>query len=595
MVIAGLLRADVGKPLGHAIRCAAAIFALTTDSEDLNLSAVLAVDTASPNANLQGLAVAVLGDELATLLEDEKLIPDWVAPLFESVAALVATLTADKNGGGLTSDQAIDMLHKLVFRLDQMMTEQGLWDQLATSTGLPEMVRAIRAQTQVVLGLCDSLKSGTEIDKHTTREAISVAILMLIGQPLAQVISTVSERGLGQVPPALRALADAVDASDTPISINEGWDALGKQVLGTTVGFPVAQLLRHAAATAADWRQIRLPVELKMLKSFLAIDLANEFVTVGPAQAVSDFKKQILPILGQHVVDVVLTSNEFILRDSVNLFRDMATGTVTEICRSLEVSAIVAFKLVEEFVELAEQAVTNLQQQEFQLEHDAAQYSAQFLTALSNLTGHIRGLDGYVGGALTDDGCRAQRVAIAASLIHQAGAERSGLLDMEFAERFPAGRGFEAFDRPQSGVDGRILLAARGLQEKGIVTLHTLVFRAVLWHWFSSPFRVRITVGLGQLTWRGSPCGNEIRNLPAAASIRAIEVRRCMMPVQIGQRPRRLPSRGPSGQNSTSSKAGRRGSLQRRQKSRPGPHGCFRLVLRRFRKSIRSNPRMIVG
>src|SRR5262249_24917599 len=155
------------------------------------------------------------------------------------------------------------------------------------------------------------------VDKHTTREAISVAILMLIGQPLAQVISTVSERGLAEVPPALRALADAVDASDTPISIDASWDALGKQVLGTTVGIPVAQLRRHAAGTAAEWRDIRLPAELKMLRSFLEIDLANEFANNGPARAVSDFKKQILPILGQHVIDVVLTSHEFVLRDSV--------------------------------------------------------------------------------------------------------------------------------------------------------------------------------------------------------------------------------------------------------------------------------------
>jgi hypothetical protein len=400
--IAALLPQNVGAPLGHAVRCAAAIVALATDSDDVSLRVALAVPDAPANSKLNVLAALVLGGELTTLLEDEKLLPTWITPLFNSVAAVTATLTADGNGGGLTSDQAIDMLHSLLTGLDKMMTDEGLWDQLATSTGFPEMVRGVKAQTQVVIGLCESLKNGSEIDKHTTREAISVAILMLIGQPLAQVISTVSERGLSQVPPALRALADAVDASDTPISIDEGWDALGKQVLGTSVGFPVAQLLRHAAGTAAEWHDIRLPAELKMLRSFLAIDLANEFATVGPARAVSDFKKQILPILGQHVIDVVLTSHEFILRDSVNLFRDMVTGTVTEICRTLEVSAIVAFRLVEQFVQLLEQAVSNLQQQEFQLEHDAAQYSAQFLTALSDVTRHIRGLEGYVGSALTD-------------------------------------------------------------------------------------------------------------------------------------------------------------------------------------------------
>ena len=101
---------------------------------------------------------------------------------------------------------------------------------------------------------------------------------------------------------AVRSPAAEVTKSDNVVCIRS-WDALGKQVLGTSVGFPVAQLLRHAAGTAAEWRDIRLPVELKMLKSFLAIDLANEFATVGPARAVSDFKKQILPILGQHVIE----------------------------------------------------------------------------------------------------------------------------------------------------------------------------------------------------------------------------------------------------------------------------------------------------
>ena len=68
-----------------------------------------------------------------------------------------------------------------------------------------------------------------------------------------------------------------------------------------------------------------------------------------------------------------------------------------------------------------------------------------------------------------------------------------------------------------------------------------------------------------------------------------------MTPVQVGQRPLRLPSFGPSCQNSTSSNAGRFTSLQRKQNIRPGPQGRFRLALRRLRKSIRSMPRTIAG
>ena len=400
--IAALLPQDVGKPLGSAVRCAAAIVALVTDSEDSSLRSVLLTTGAPAGQTSKFLAGRVLGDELAALLVDEGLIPAWIEPLFDSAETLVATIASDGSGGALTSDEAVDLLHSLLTGLDEMMTDLDLWDRLATETGFPEVVRAIRAQTAVVVELCASLKDDTEIDGHVTREAVSVAILMLIGQPLAQVISTVAERGLAQVPPALRALADEVDQSSSPASLDAGWEDLAKQVVGSSVGFPVAQLLRHAAGTSAQWRDTRLPAELKMLRSFLELDLADDFRTLGPTAAVSHFKQQLLPILGQHVIDVVLTSHEFVLRDSVNLFADMVTGTVTHILRSLELSAIVSFRLVEEAVELLEQGVSELQQREVALEQDAERYTSEFFTALSDVTRHIRGLDAYVGAELTD-------------------------------------------------------------------------------------------------------------------------------------------------------------------------------------------------
>jgi hypothetical protein len=400
--IAAYLPPDVGKPLGSAIRCAAAIVALASDSDDPNLRGVLLATGAPAGQSSKFLAGRVLGDELATLLVDEDLIPEWTKPLFDSVETLTATIASDGSGNALTSDEAVDLLHSLLTGLDEMMADLGLWDRLAAETGFPEMVQAIKAQTKVAVELCASLKDNTEIDGHVTREAVSVAILMLIGQPLAQVISTVAERGLAQVPPALRALADEVDQSNSPTSIDAGWDDLAKQVVGSSVGFPVAQLLRHAAGTSAQWRETRLPAELKMLRSFLELDLADEFAALGPKAAVSQFKKQLLPILGQHVIDVVLTSHEFVLRDSVNLFEDMVTGTVTHILRSLELSAIVSFRLVEEAVELLEQGVSDLQQREVALEQDAERYTAEFFTALSDVTRHIRGLDAYVGAELTD-------------------------------------------------------------------------------------------------------------------------------------------------------------------------------------------------
>jgi hypothetical protein len=401
--IADLLPKNVGAPLASAVRCAAAIIALASDSEDAGLRAVLSTKAASKGTPpVKVLAGVVLGDELTELLLKEGLIPGWMKPLFESVETLTATIAGDASGHALTSDEAVELLHSLLTGLDTMMTNEGLWDRLAAETGFPAMVRSIKAQTQVVIELCASLKDGGKIDGRVTREAVSVAVIMLIGQPLAQVISTVSDRGLAQVPPALRGLADEVDVSRSPASIDAGWEDLAKQVVGSTVGFPVAQLLRHAAGTVGQWRETRLPAELKMLRSFLELDLADEFATQGPADAVSHFKQQLLPILGEHVIDVVLTSQEFVLRDSVNLFEDMVTGTVQEILRSLELSAIISFRLVEEAVELAERAVSELQEREVGLEQEAERHTAEFFTALSEVTRHIRGLDAYVGAELTD-------------------------------------------------------------------------------------------------------------------------------------------------------------------------------------------------
>ena len=58
-----------------------------------------------------------------------------MTPLFDSLETLVATLASSGPGTALTTDEAIDLLHDLLFGLDQMMTEEGLWDRLAAETG----------------------------------------------------------------------------------------------------------------------------------------------------------------------------------------------------------------------------------------------------------------------------------------------------------------------------------------------------------------------------------------------------------------------------------------------------------------------------
>ena len=123
--IAALLPQDVGKPLGSAVRCAAAIVALVTDSEDSSLRSVLLTTGAPAGQTSKFLAGRVLGDELAALLVDEGLIPAWIEPLFDSAETLVATIASDGSGDALTSDEAVDLLHSLLTGLDEMMNDAG--------------------------------------------------------------------------------------------------------------------------------------------------------------------------------------------------------------------------------------------------------------------------------------------------------------------------------------------------------------------------------------------------------------------------------------------------------------------------------------
>ena len=106
------------------------------------------------------LAGLVLGEELAELLEEQSLIPAWISPLSHSVAAVVATLASDDSGAALTSDEAVDLLHSLLTGLDDMMTDEKLWDDWRSRTGFPALVQSMKAQTRVLIELCESLKDG---------------------------------------------------------------------------------------------------------------------------------------------------------------------------------------------------------------------------------------------------------------------------------------------------------------------------------------------------------------------------------------------------------------------------------------------------
>jgi len=401
MSLADLLPARDAVIVRRGVRCAAALAVLVSGdpATPQSLAQILAVPGAS--GSLPQRAAQVLTSDLGAFLVEQRLVPEWLAELAGDLVKLVA-LAAGDDTAGIPRAQTAAFLRPLLQDLSDALNQAGVWDHLARELP-PDLIRAVRAEAQVLIDVCAELAAGDTVDAHRTREAVSVGILVLLGSPLSKMISVVAERGFAAVPPALQSMADKLEDGGQPVDLNAGWGDLARQVAGTTAGFPFAQLLRHVAHTTEQWAETVLPEEISMLDRYLlAGTLADQILAVGVQPAIAAFKRDLLPVLGRHVIDHVVASLEFLLADSVNLFETMVTGTVQNLLRSLELAAMLSFRLAEAAIEAAEQEIGALQQRAHQLEDAVAGYAAAFLGDVASLTDHIRGLDTQVGLALTN-------------------------------------------------------------------------------------------------------------------------------------------------------------------------------------------------
>ena len=132
--IAELLPEDVGVPLGSAVRCAAAIVALASDSDDPSLRAVLMAkvrrDATSPRCS----QVSCSARSWQSCSRTQHLIPAWISPLFDSLAAVIATLASDDSGAG-ADDRRGGRAASIPSSpaSNDMMTDEKLWDRLAAA------------------------------------------------------------------------------------------------------------------------------------------------------------------------------------------------------------------------------------------------------------------------------------------------------------------------------------------------------------------------------------------------------------------------------------------------------------------------------
>jgi hypothetical protein len=124
-------------------------------------------------------------------------------------AELTALLIGDQDRG-MSRQQACQLPAQMLGSIAKELAAAGVWEHLATV--LPaNLVRAIRAEMQIVTELSTTLGRDGPVDAHHAREAVSAGIMILIGAPLSDMIKIIAGRGFAAVPPALQSLANQVD------------------------------------------------------------------------------------------------------------------------------------------------------------------------------------------------------------------------------------------------------------------------------------------------------------------------------------------------------------------------------------------------
>lgn len=380
---------DIVLPL---VRCVTALTLLTGPrvSPDTIRGIFPNVGEDESQANL---AIRVLTAELERVLIAHRVLPDWMTQLLGSAGEVLALILSS---GTTNASDNVAVIARVVHAVTTQIFTGGAWSKIMDQ--LPEDLRpAITGAVHVLDEFCTDTTSDAETRGKILREGLTVCLVTLIGTPLAHIIETVANHGLRAVPGGFRDLADFVDqGNQIPPSLSWSWNQLAQAAVGITVGQPTALTLRKTAATVENWCETVLPEELRFTTGSLKLGGVCEKIPIqGTKKALAEFRKQFLLDLAEHTTRHVLNSIVFSHREGVELIATLTESLVKSVIRSIEVSAIVAFKAFEESIRIAEQATTEIQARADALERELAEKLAEFTTGL-------HGLATAIGDALDD-------------------------------------------------------------------------------------------------------------------------------------------------------------------------------------------------
>ncbi|MDH6455476.1 MULTISPECIES: hypothetical protein [unclassified Streptomyces] len=261
-----------------------------------------------------------------------------------------------------------------------------LLDELPQDTlGLPpETVQSVRSLLRVAVEELPGLLGDVDRQEVVARlrERVSVGLLQTVAPPLLAYIERLAHEAFDQAVPAVRRLeAAARDAGDLVPAFPPGGPLerfttalsdFGREFVDVTVGLPTSVLLGHLATKLERWRDIRLPVELELMRSTLCMtgQTSEDLLARLDRPRVAVVAEALLSLL-EHHLDQIRSMTVFIIEDSFDLTARLTVLPFEQAARLFAATIRLSFKATAALIALLTEAADELNERLKRLQDEA--------------------------------------------------------------------------------------------------------------------------------------------------------------------------------------------------------------------------------
>lgn len=429
-----------------------------------------------------------------------------------------------------------------------------LLDELPLDTlGLPpETVQSVRSLLRVAVeelpGLLDDVDRREVVER--LRERVSVGLLQTVAPPLLAFLERLAHEAFDQAVPAVQRLEVAArDAGDVIPSFPPGGPLerfttaltdLGREFVDVTVGLPTSVLLGHLATKLERWRDIRLPVELGLMRATLCMagETSDDLLDRLDRPRVAVVGEALLSLL-EHHLDQIRSMTVFIIEDSFDLTARLTVLPFEQAARLFAATVKFSFEATAALIGLLEDAADSLDERLKSLQDEAGLAAGRIAQQCGALAGRAADLtDDLINQVITDLVGNDPVARFAAQLafdaltggmrpiLHRALADTAVVLRVAGESITAAARAGTLAD---GGVSGILRSAVTATASQGVSIPITILVPIIPPFWFETVTIATVRVPaqwLGQALWSALTAGLGVKPIldsisDSAASLKA--------------------------------------------------------------------------